>query len=90
MINLQKAIRDVLQEEFDKNTEGLIFDVSLYSVKSNSFLEQELPVGDTYAVQQKRFIPVLIEEINGTYANLKNLTAAEAIVNATFLALTIC
>jgi hypothetical protein len=85
MINLQKAIRDVLQQEFDKNTEGLIFDVSLYSVKSNSFLEKELPVGDTYAVQQKRFIPVLIEEINGTYANLQNLTAAEAIVNATFL-----
>jgi hypothetical protein len=85
MINLQKAIRDVLQQEFDKNTEGLIFDVSLYNVKSNSFLEQELPIGDTYAVQQKRFIPVLIEEISGEYANLQNLTAAEAFVNATFL-----
>jgi hypothetical protein len=85
MINLQKAVRDVLQQEFNKNTEGLIFDVSLYTVKSNDLLEKTLPVGNTYATQQKRFIPVLIEEISGEYANLQNLTAAEAFVNATLL-----
>ena len=85
MINLQKAIKDVLQEEFDKNTEGLIFDVSLYSVKTNNLIEQTLPVGDTYAVQQKRFIPVLIEEISGEYASLQNLTAAEAVINTSIL-----
>jgi hypothetical protein len=85
MINLQKAIRDVIQQEFDKNTEGLIFDVSLYSVKTNDLLEKTLPVGDTYAVQQRRFIPVLIEEISGEYASLQNLTAAEAVINASLL-----
>lgn len=85
MINLQKAIRDLLQEEFSKNTEGLVFDVSLYTVKTNSLLEESLPIENTYATTQKRFIPVLIEEISGEYANLQNLTAAEAFISASLL-----
>lgn len=85
MINLQKAIRDLIQEELSKNTEGLIFDVSLYNVKTNSLIEDQIPVGQTYATEQRRFIPVLIEEISGEYANLKNLTSAEAFINTSFL-----
>lgn len=85
MIEFQKAIKNLLQEELNKNTQGLNFEVSLYNVKTNSLLENELPVGDTYATQQKRFIPFLIEDISGDYADLQNLTALEATINTSFL-----
>jgi hypothetical protein len=85
MLNIQEAIRSLIQEELNKNTQGLDFEVSLYNVKHNELLENTLPVGDTYAVQQKRFIPVLIEEISGEYADLKNLTASEVFINLSFL-----
>ena len=85
MLNIQEAIRSLIQKELNKNTQGLDFGVSLYSVKTNDLLENTLPVGDTYATQQKRFIPVLIEEISGEYADLQNLTASEVFINLSLL-----
>lgn len=85
MIQIQKSIRDRIQAELNKNTQGLNFEVSLYNVKTNSLLENTLPLGDTYATQQKRFIPVLIESISGEYADLQNLTAATASINLSFM-----
>lgn len=85
MIQLQKAIRNVIQNELNKNNQGLFFEVSLYNVKTNSFLENEIPLNDTYALERKRFIPVVIEEIGGEYADLQNLTAVEAYINMSFL-----
>ena len=85
MLNIQEAIRSLIQEELNKNTQGLDFEVSLYNVKTNDLLENTLPVGDTYATQQRRFIPVLIEEISGEYADLQNLTASEVFVNLSLL-----
>lgn len=85
MIQLQKALQERLQTELDKNTQGLDFEVSLYSVKTNSLLENQLPVEDTYATQQKRFIPVIIEDISGDYADLTDLTAIEANINTSIL-----
>jgi len=39
MIQIQKSIRDRLQAELNKNTQGLDFEVSLYNVKTNDLLE---------------------------------------------------
>lgn len=85
MLNIQEAIKSLIQTELNKNTQGLNFEVSLYNVKTNDLLENTLPVGDTYATQQKRFIPVLIEDISGEYADLQNLTASELFINASML-----
>lgn len=85
MIQLQKSIRDRIQNELNKNTQGLNFEVSLYNVKTNDLLENTEAVSNTYATKQKRFIPVLIENISGDYADLQNLTAAEISINASFL-----
>lgn len=85
MIQIQKAIRDRLQIELNKNTQGLNFDVSLYNVKTNDLLEKTEQINDTYATRQKRFIPFLIESIDGEYADLQNLTALEASINTSFM-----
>ena len=85
MLNIQEAIRSLIQEELNKNTQGLDFEVSLYNVKTNDLLENTLPISNTYATQQKRFIPVLIEEISGEYADLQNITASETFINASLL-----
>lgn len=85
MIQLQNSIRDRIQEELNKNTQGLDFEVSLYNVKTNNLLENTEQVGNTYARRQKRFIPVLIENISGEYSDLQNLTAAEANLNLSFM-----
>lgn len=85
MIQLQESIRERLQTELNKNTQGLNFEVSLYNVKTNSLLEREEQIGNTYARRQKRFIPVLIENISGDYADLQNLTAATANMNTSFM-----
>lgn len=85
MIQLHNSIRDRIQGELNKNTQGLNFEVSLYNVKTNDLLENTEKVSNTYATKQKRFIPVLIENISGEYSDLQNLTAAEASINASFL-----
>src|SRR6056297_313165 len=85
MIEIQNSIKNVLQKELNKNTQGLNFEVSLYNVKTNSLLENELQLDNTYATYQKRFIPFLIEDISGDYSDLQNLTALEATINASFL-----
>lgn len=85
MIEIQNSIKNLLQTELNKNTQGLNFEVSLYNVKTNSLLENELRLDDTYATYQKRFIPFLIEDISGDYSDLQNLTALEATINASFL-----
>jgi hypothetical protein len=85
MLNIQEAIRSLVQQELNKNTQGLDFEVSLYNVKTNDLLENTLTVGNTYATEQKRFIPVLIEDISGEYADLQNLTASELFINTSFL-----
>lgn len=85
MIQIQKSIRDRLQAELNKNTQGLDFEVSLYSVKTNDLLENEERIGQTYATRQKRFIPFLIESIDGEYADLQNLTAIETSINSSIM-----
>ena len=85
MLNIQEAIRSLIQTELNKNTQGLDFEVSLYSVKTNDILENTIPIANTYATEQKRFIPVLIESVTGEYADLQNLTASELFVNLSFL-----
>lgn len=85
MIQLHNSIRDRIQDELNKNTQGLDFEVSLYNVKTNSLLENEEQIGNTYARRQKRFIPVLIENISGEYSDLQNVTAAEASINLSFM-----
>ena len=85
MIQLQKSIRDRIQEEFNKNTQGLDFEVSLYNVKSNDLLENTERIENTYATQQKRFIPVVIEDISGEYADLQNVTTTNATINMSLL-----
>lgn len=85
MIQIQKAIRDRIQTELNKNTQGINFEVSLYNVKTNDLLENTEVVNNTYATRQKRFVPFLIESIDGEYADLQNLTALEASINASFM-----
>jgi len=85
MIQLQNSIRQRLQTELNKNTQGLDFEVSLYNVKTNNLLENTEQIENTYATRQKRFIPVLIENISGDYADLQNLTAATANINTSFM-----
>lgn len=82
---MQNSIRNLLQTELNKNSQGLNFEVSLYNVKTNSLLENKEEIENTYATKQKRFIPVLIDNISGQYADLQNLTAAEANINASFM-----
>lgn len=85
MLNFQEKIRELLETELNKNTQGLNFEVSLYNVKTNSLLENQLPIEDTYATQQKRFIPVLIENISGDYVDLQDINAVESIINMSIL-----
>lgn len=85
MIHLQKNIVKLLQEEFDKNTQGLDFEVSLYSVKNNSKLENIINVPNTYATERKRFIPVIVEDIDGEYTEVETLNSVEPIISLTML-----
>ena len=85
MIHLQKNIVKLLQEEFDKNTQGLDFEVSLYSVKNNSKLENIINIPDTYATERKRFIPVIVEDIDGEYSEVETLNSVEPIISLTML-----
>ena len=85
MLNFQEKIRELLQLELNRNTQGLNFEVSLYNVKTNSLLENTEQIDQTYATEQKRFIPVLIEDISGDYVDLKDINAVEASINLSLL-----
>jgi len=85
MLNFQEKIRELLQLELNRNTQGLNFEVSLYNMKTNSLLENEEQIDNTYATEQKRFIPVLIEDINGDYVDLRDINAVEAIINLSIM-----
>ena len=85
MLNFQEKIRELLQTELNKNTQGLNFEVSLYNMKTNSLLENTEQIGETYATEQKRFIPVLIEDISGDYVDLKDVNAVEASINMSLM-----
>ena len=85
MLNFQDKIRELLQLELNRNTQGLNFEVSLYNMKTNSLLENTEQVENTYATEQKRFIPVLIEDISGDYVDLRDISAVEAVLNLSIL-----
>ena len=85
MINLQYEYAKLIQEELDKNTQGLRFEVSLNNLKSDSDLQRFLRVPNTYANELKRYIPVVIETFDGDFAELENMSAAEYFANMTML-----
>lgn len=85
MINLQYEYAKLIQNELDKNTQGLRFEVSLNNIKTDSELQTFLQVPNTYANEIKRFIPVVIETFDGDFAELENMSAAEVFTNMTLL-----
>ena len=85
MIHLQKKIRDALQKEFDKNTKGINFEVSLYNTKSNANLTKEYDIENTYHTEQKRYVPIIIQDIFGDYVPIENSTILEGNITSTML-----
>ena len=85
MINLQHEYAKLIQQELDKNTQGLRFEVSLNNLKTDSELQRFLQIPNTYAQEIKRYIPVVIEAFDGDFAELENMSAAEIFANMTLL-----
>lgn len=85
MINLQYEYAKLIQQELDKNTQGLRFEVSLNNLKTDSELQRFLQIPNTYAKEIKRYIPVVIEAFDGDFAELENMSAAEIFANMTLL-----
>lgn len=85
MINLQYEYAKLIQQELDKNTQGLRFEVSLNNLKTDSELQRFLQIPNTYAEEIKRYIPVVIEAFDGDFAELENMSAAEIFANMTLL-----
>lgn len=85
MINLQNEYAKLIQQELDKNTQGLRFEVSLNNLKTDSELQRLLQIPNTYAKEIKRYIPVVIESFDGDFAELENMSAAEVFANMTLL-----
>ena len=85
MINLQHEYAKLIQQELDKNTQGLRFEVSLNNLKTDSELQRFLKIPNTYAQEIKRYIPVVIEAFDGDFAELENMSAAEIFANMTLL-----
>ena len=85
MLHLQKHIRDALQKEFNKNTQGINFEVSLYNVLSDSLLMNEEDVENTYHTELKRYVPVVIQDIFGEYVPIENSTILEGNITSTLL-----
>jgi hypothetical protein len=85
LINLQHEYAKLIQQELDKNTQGLRFEVSLNNLKTNSELQRFLQIPNTYAQEIKRYIPVVIEAFDGDFAELENMSAAEIFANMTML-----
>ena len=88
MIHLQKHIKEALQKEFDKNTKDILFDVSLYSTKSNSYLTKKQDITNTYHVKDVRYTPVVIQDIFGEYVPVENSTVLQGNISLSLLALT--
>jgi hypothetical protein len=85
LINLQYEYAKLIQQELDKNTQGLRFEVSLNNLKTDSELQRFLQIPNTYAKEIKRYIPVVIEAFDGDFAELENMSAAEIFANMTLL-----
>jgi len=85
LINLQYEYAKLIQQELDKNTQGLRFEVSLNNLKTDSELQRFLQIPNTYAQEIKRYIPVVIETFDGDFAELENMSAAEIFANMTML-----
>ncbi len=85
MLHLQKHIAKLLQDEFNKNTLDLDFEVSLYSVKTDSKLQKIINVPNTYSTERKRFIPVIIEDIDGEYKEVQTFNSVEPFINLSLL-----
>ena len=85
MINLQYEYAKLIQQELDKNTQGLRFEVSLNNLKTDSELQRFLQIPNTYANEIKNYIPVVIEAFDGDFAELENMSAAEIFANMTLL-----
>ncbi len=88
MIHLQKYIKEALQKEFDKNTKDILFDVSLYNTKNNEYLTKEIDVENTYHVEQKKYTPVIIQDIFGEYTPVENSTILQGNITSTLLTAT--
>jgi hypothetical protein len=85
LINLQYEYAKLIQNELDKNTQGLRFEVSLNNLKTDSELQRFLQIPNTYAKEIKHYIPVVIEAFDGDFAELENMSAAEIFANMTML-----
>lgn len=93
MIQLQKHIRDVFEKmllEAESQVRPMIadrflYEVSLYDVKTDSSLHQEVDIENTYATEMKRLIPVVIQQINGDFVNLPNVSILEGSMVASML-----
>jgi hypothetical protein len=85
LINLQYEYAKLIQQELDKNTQGLRFEVSLNNLKTDSELQRFLQIPNTYANEIKNYIPVVIEAFDGDFAELENMSAAEIFANMTLL-----
>ena len=93
MIQLQKHIRDVFEKmllEAESEVRPLLadrflYEVSLYDVKTDSSIHQEVDIENTYATEFKRLIPVVIQQISGDFVNLPNVSILEGSMVASML-----
>lgn len=85
MKNYQFLLTELLEQlilESEENirnnpSDRFSYEFSLYDVKTHSDLVKEVPVENTYLLKRKRLIPVIVSDIIGDFANLRETKILE-------------
>ncbi len=93
MNKYQLSIRDLFEnliKEAESEVRPLVenrfqYEVSLHDVKTNSDIVKPVPIENTYLLERKKLIPIVISDILGDYVNLKGNEVVEGSMVAQLL-----
>lgn len=74
----ESEVRPLVDDRFQ-------YEVSLHDVKTNSDIVKPVPIENTYLLERKRLIPIVISDILGDYVNLKGNEVVEGSMVAQLL-----
>ena len=83
MISSYNALRDLISEKLNENSNDIIFDVSLYNSDKTKYTE-DINEDDGVTVTTKRIVPSNIVEIVGNYINIPNVSVTENAISMEF------
>lgn len=84
-MTIQEEIRNKIEGLLNDNNEGIIFKVSLYEDLIDDKLFYEEYEINNYNVSKIRYIPVVIEDIIGEYADIRGVDLSEPDIILSFL-----